>query len=257
MDTALVRPVADSFSRALVSESESALDPDRARRQHADYVALLDSAGHTIEEVAGDEVHPDCVFIEDTAVVLGSVAVIARSGASSRRGEAAPVRDALGNRFSIATIDAPGTLDGGDVMQVGGKVYVGHSARTNPAAIEQLAEIATGCGLEVTTVRVHDGLHLKSSVLPLDAETVLVTPDSVDEDALNGLRIVREAPTERFRASALPMRDGRLLVTTSAPATSEMLASIGYDVVPIDVTELQVADGGLTCMSILFHEPVR
>jgi dimethylargininase len=257
MDTALVRPVADSFSRALVGEAGSALDPDRARRHHADYVALLDSAGYTIEEVAGDEAHPDCVFIEDTAVVLGSVAVIARSGASSRRGEAAPVRDALTARFSIATIDAPGTLDGGDVMQVGGKAYVGHSARTNPAAIEQLAEIATGCGLEVTTVRVHDGLHLKSSVLPLDAETVLVTPNSVDEDALNGLRIVREAPTERFRASALPMRDGRLVITTSAPATSEMLASIGYDVVPIDVTELQAADGGLTCMSILFHEPVR
>lgn len=257
MDTALVRPVPDSFSRALVGEPGAALDPDRARRQHADYVAMLDAAGYRIEAVAGDEAHPDCVFIEDTAVVLGSVAVIARSGASSRRGETAPVRDALANQFPIATIDAPGTLDGGDVMQVGGKVYVGHSERSNPAAIEQLKEIATGYELEVTAVRVHDGLHLKSSVVPLDAETVLITPDSVDEDALNGLRIVREAPTERFRASALPMRDGRLLMTTSAPATSEMLASIGYDVVAADVTELQAADGGLTCMSILFREPAR
>jgi dimethylargininase len=134
---------------------------------------------------------------------------------------------------------------------------VGHSERSNPAGIEQLVEIAAGCGLDVTTVRVHDGLHLKSSVLPLDAETVLVTPDSVDEAALNGLRVVREAPTERFRASALPMRDGRLLITTSAPLTSEMLANIGYDVVPVDVTELQAADGGLTCMSILFRDPAR
>jgi dimethylargininase len=257
MDIALVRSVTDSFSRALVGESGSVLDPDRARRQHAEYVAVLRSAGYTIGEVAGDEAHPDCVFIEDTAVVLGSVAVIARSGASSRRGEAVPVRDALTGRFSIATIDAPGTLDGGDVMQVGGKVYVGHSERSNPAGIEQLVEIAAGCGLDVTTVRVHDGLHLKSSVLPLDAETVLVTPDSVDEAALNGLRVVREAPTERFRASALPMRDGRLLITTSAPLTSEMLANIGYDVVPVDVTELQAADGGLTCMSILFRDPAR
>ena len=128
MDIALVRSVTDSFSRALVGEPGSVLDPDRARRQHADYVAVLRSAGYTIEEVAGDEAHPDCVFIEDTAVVLGSVAVIARSGASSRRGEAVPVRDALTGRFSIATIDAPGTLDGGDVA--GGREGLRGSFRT-------------------------------------------------------------------------------------------------------------------------------
>lgn len=257
MDTALVRPVANSFARALVAEPGATLDPSRARAQHSAYVALLRSAGYAIEEVPGDEGHPDCVFIEDAAVVVGSVAVVARSAAKSRRGETGPVRDALASRFSLAPIEAPGTLDGGDVMQIGGSIYVGHSRRTNLAGIGQLAEIAREAGLDVTTVKVDDGLHLKSSVLPLDTETVLVTPNCVDETALRGLRVLSESPTERLRASVLPMRDGRLLITDNAPYTTEMLAGAGYEVTPVDVTELQAADGGLTCMSILFAEPDR
>ena len=254
-DTALVRPVPGSFARALVGEPGRDLDPERARSQHAGYQQMLRSAGYTIEEVASSEAHPDCVFVEDAAVVVGSIAVITRSGAAPRRGERPPVRDALARRFPIATIEAPGTLDGGDVMQVGGSVFAGRSTRTNPEGIEQLAAIAAGSGLRVATVRVLDGLHLKSAVLPLDAETVLVTPGAVDEEALGDLRILSEAPTERFSASVLPMRDGRLMVTTTAPATAEMLAGLGYSVAPVNVTELQAADGGLTCLSILFAEP--
>jgi dimethylargininase len=254
VDVALVRGVPDSFARAIVSEPGSALDVDRARRQHAEYVETLRSAGYTIDEVAADDDHPDCVFIEDTAVVLGSVAVIARCRATSRRGETDPVRAALSDRFAIAMIEPPGTLDGGDVMQIGGSVFVGRSTRTNQQGIDQLAAIAARVDLEVIGVEVRQGLHLKSAVLPLDAETVLTTPNSVEEEKLRGLRVLSEALSERFRASALPMRDGRLLVTSTAPLTAKMLAGAGYHVAPIDVTELQAADGGLTCMSILFAD---
>jgi dimethylargininase len=216
---------------------------------------MLRSAGYIIEEVRADDAHPDCVFVEDVAVVLGSVAVMTRPGAPSRRDEGPPVREAFARRFPIATIEAPGTLDGGDVMQVGGSVFVGQSTRTNREGIEQLATIAARSGIRVVTVRVYDGLHLKSAVLPLDAETVLVAADSVDENALGDLRVLNVDPAERFSASALPMRDGRLMVTTTAPATIEMLVGRGYSVAPLDVTELQAADGGLTCLSILFREP--
>lgn len=254
MDIALVRGVPDSFTQALVAKEGLALDAERARRQHREYVAVLRSAGYLIEEIVADEDHPDCVFIEDTAVVIGQSAVIARSGAVSRRGETAPVREALAGRFSISTIEPPGTIDGGDVMQVGGSVFVGQSTRTNREGIDQLASIVERPDLTLIAVDVHQGLHLKSSVLPIDDETVLVTHNSVDEEALRGLQILYEAPSERLRASALPISDGRLLITSNAPETTEMLANAGYDVALVDVTELQAADGGLTCMSILFAE---
>jgi dimethylargininase len=217
---------------------------------------MLDAAGYVVEHLTADEDFPDGVFIEDTAVVLGPIAIITRSGAPSRRGETGPVQGFLSDRFSIAAIEAPGTVDGGDVMQLGGSLYVGRSARTNEDGIAQLAAIAAPLGLQPTIVEVYDGLHLKSVVLPVDENTVLVTRNSVDEAALQGIRILYEDESERRSASALPLRDGRLIVTESAPATAAMLARAGYDVAPIDVSELQAADGGLTCLSILFQGPL-
>lgn len=252
MDTALVRRVPDSFVKALRGQPGPALDPYLARKQHGDYVAALHAAGYVVTTIEADERHPDCVFVEDPAVIIGQVAVLARSGAVSRRGEVAPVREALAGRFSIETIQAPGTLDGGDVMRMGDTVYVGDSGRTNSDGFAQVEAIAAAQDLRVAVVRFGDALHLKSVVLPLDEDSVLVTPDSVDETALGGLRIIYEVETERHRCSALPLRDGRLLVTEGAQGTMEVLAKAGYDIAPIDVSELQAADGGLTCMSILF-----
>jgi dimethylargininase len=253
---ALVRSVPDSFAHALRGESGPDLDPYLARRQHGAYVRVLDAAGYAVEQLSADEDYPDCVFIEDTAVVLGPMTIITRCAAPSRRGEAEAVRDALSARFAIETIEPPGTLDGGDVMQLDGSLYVGRSARTNEDGIAQLAAIAAPLGLAPTIVEVYDGLHLKSVVLPVDENTVLVTPNSVDEAALQGLRILYEDESERHRASTLPLRDGRLIVTASAPVTAAMLAAAAYEVVSIDVSELQAADGGLTCLSLLFPAPL-
>ena len=253
--TALVRPVPRSFARALVGRPGTRLDPVRAAQQHTGYVDVLRSAGYMIEEIPADDAYPDSVFVEDAAVVVGATAVATRSGAQSRRGETPPVSESLARRFDLERIAAPGTLDGGDVIQVGGSVYVGHSTRTNRAGIEQLAEIATRHGFPVVPVEVREGLHLKSSVLPLDAETVLVAPGNVDETAFGDLRILFAPPEGSHHTSVLPLRDGQLVITTGAPAAAAALAGNGFGVRSIDVSELQAADGGLTCMSILFPEP--
>ncbi len=250
-DVALVRSVPGSFRHAERSDEDRALEVDLARRQHDSYVAVLESAGYTIDRIPADESHPDCVFIEDTAVVVGSVAVIARSGAVSRRGEAGPVAERLARRYEVRHIGPPGTLDGGDVIVGDGSILIGRSRRTNTEGIDQFAAIAASLGLDLNIVEVREGLHLKSVVLPLDGETMLVTPGAVDVTALGELHILHEPDAERHRSSALPLRDGRLMVTEGTPATAALLDASGYDVVPVDVSELLAADGGLTCLSIL------
>ncbi len=249
--TALIRSVPDSFANAIISSSTPRLDVAAARLQHRSYQEQLAKGGYVVQVVPADENCPDCVFVEDTAVIVGGVAVVTRPGAPSRVAEVGPVADILRNRFRLVTIEAPGTIDGGDVFIAGGTLYVGRSRRTNAAGIAQIEEVAREIGLGVVPVTVNDTLHLKSAVLPLDGETVLVTPGGVDEGPLAGLRILYEEAEERYRASALPLSNDELLVTASAPRTAEMLATSGYAVVPIDISELQAADGGLTCLSII------
>jgi dimethylargininase len=162
------------------------------------------------------------------------------------------VARALARWFATAEITEPGTIDGGDVFVMGEVIYAGLSERTNADGIDQLRAVTFHQGLRLVTIGVNDVLHLKSAVLPIDEETVVVTPGTVDEDLLDGLHIVYEVETERHRFSALPLGEGRVLVTANAPATTERIANSSRDVVPIDVSQIQAADGGLTCMSILF-----
>jgi dimethylargininase len=250
--TALIRPVPDSFPKALVREGRPEIDLALARAQHGEYARLLEESGLTIQVVPADEAHPDCVFIEDVAVILGKVAVATRPGAETRRGEVLPIAEALAHRFDVSEISAPGTLDGGDVMVLGETVYVGRSSRTNDDGIGQLRAVAHHQGYRVVTVDVGHVLHLKSAVLPIDGQTVVVTPGTVDETGLDGLRILYEHEDERHRFSALPVGGGRVLVTANAPFTAEEVAGTGKEVIPVDVSQIQAADGGLTCMSILF-----
>jgi dimethylargininase len=254
MPIALLREVSPSFADAIVAHGGRPPDVDLAIEQHSLYRRALEAAGYAVEILAADPDHPDCVFIEDTAVVIGELAVATRPGAEERRGEVAPVSSRLATSMTVGAIEQPGTLDGGDVMVINGTVYVGRSSRSNDSGIEQLAAFAATQGMSLVSVPVTGVLHLKSAVLPVDPETVVVTPGTVDESLLEGLRIVHEADHERHRFSALPMGDGSLLVTANSTDTAGILSDLGMRPVPIDVSEIQAADGGLTCMSILFGD---
>ena len=252
LEHALVRPVPATFAQALTRNGNRTLNAAVAAEQHQTYQQQLSKAGYTLLEVPTDDRCPDCVFVEDTAVVIGSVALITRPGARSRRPETGPVAATLQPHMPTVAVTEPGTIDGGDVFISGRRVYVGRSQRTNSEGIEQLRRISTTQGLDVVTVGVYDTLHLKSAVLPVGGDTVVVTPNSVEEEQLDGLHVMFEDEIERFRFSALPLRDGRLLVTENSPRTAAKLETAGYEVVPMDISELQAADGGLTCLSILF-----
>lgn len=249
---ALVREIPDSFEQAIVSDTEATLDVTTARDQHASYLHHLEKAGHEVVVIPADSAYPDCLFIEDAAVVLGGLGVVTRPGAPSRRGEVDAVADVLGRWFPLVPIEAPGTLDGGDVIVLPGRVLVGRSKRTDSQGIAALSSIAAEAGLATTVVPVHEGLHLKSAVLPIDGETMVVTRGAVDESALAGFRLLHEDERERFRFSALPLVDETIMVTANAPRTSEEIQRLGFEIVPVDISVVQAADGGLTCMSILF-----
>ena len=252
---ALIRTIPDSFDRALTSGPAAKIDVGLARAQHEGYVSHLEASGCQIVTIAPDPLHPDCVFIEDTAIVIADTAVVTRPGAPSRRGEVGPVAGTLSRWFRLLHIEPPGTLDGGDVIVTSDRVLIGRSSRTNADGVAQLRRIVSEAGLEAIEVRVDEGLHLKSAVLPLDPETAVVTRGAVEESTLTGYRLIYEDASERLRFSALPLSNGEVLVTSSAPRTVTDIVSQGYQVVPIDISQIQAVDGGLTCMSLLFNIP--
>jgi dimethylargininase len=251
--TALVRAVPDSFANALVMGERPSIDVGRARQQHLAYKSFLKDAGYAVVTVAADEAHPDCPFIEDAAVVLDTLAVITRPGALERRGETGPVGDALQSMLTVRRIEAPGTIDGGDVLRMGSKVFIGLSTRTNQEAIDQFATFAAEDGLSVVAVPVSGVLHLKSAVVALDDDSVLIAPDCVDVAYFAEYRQIEKAPNEDHLASVLRLRGGILAMTTTAPETAERLRAAGFDPQFVDSSEFQVADGGLTCLSILIE----
>ena len=248
---AIVRAVPDSFASALVMGERPVLDVDRARGQHIAYRQMLIGAGYELSVVAADEDCPDCPFIEDTAVVLDRVAVVTRPGAPERRGETPAVAAALSETMPLAELTEPATLDGGDVLRIGSTVFVGRSTRTNDAGIAQLAEIASGDGLRVIAAPVSRVLHLKSAVAALDDESVLIAPGCTDPAAFVGYRMIEKPPGETG-ASALRLHDGSIVVTANSPVTMGLVSAAGFDVDWFDSSEFQKADGGLTCLSLLF-----
>ncbi len=247
---AVLRRVPDSFVRCVTSAPVfPPLDPERARRQHRAYRAALEAGGSETSMVAADEDHPDGSFIEDVAVVVGGRALATRPGHPSRRGEVAPVAAVLAGMMPVESIEEPGCLDGGDVLAVGDRLFVGVSSRTNRAGIEALARFAGG-HRRVIPVEVSGVLHLKSAVTALDDRTVLVEPGRVDSASFEGLEIVFTAPGEHHAANVVRLADGGILAGAGSPGTADLVAGAGFEVTTVDVSEFGRADGGLTCLSI-------
>ena len=228
------------------------IDLERARSQHAAYEWALVEVGCTVRRLDSSPDMPDAVFVEDIAVMLGEGAIICRPGAESRRIERAGVKESLARHGrALGQITSPGTLDGGDVLVVGRQVFVGSSARTNRAGIDQLAGIVEPAGYTVRAVPVCGCLHLKSAVTVLTPDTVLVNREWVPTDVFAGLALVDVDPMEPMGANALAL-EGVVLYPTAFPRTRERLERLGLPVRSIDVGELQKAEGGATCCSLVF-----
>ena len=230
------------------------IDIARAQAQHTAYERALADAGLAVERLPPLPDHPDGVFVEDTALILGRDAVITRPGAASRAGETASTAAGLAGAFAVHRLGA-GTLDGGDVLPIGATLYVGRSARTSDEGIAALAALVGPLGYAVVPVEAQGCLHLKSGVTfagPDGAGTpvLLHHPDWVASAPFADVEPLAVAPDEPNAANVLRV-GARLFVSAEAPRTAERLARRGFDVILLDVSELHKAESGLTCMSLI------
>jgi dimethylargininase len=223
----------------------------RAVAQHLAYEQLLAQLGATVERLPPEPDMPDAVFVEDTAIVLDEVAVMMRPGASTRRLEIASVAHVLGRYRPIEYVTAPGTVDGGDVLQVERTLFVGLSGRTNAAGIVQLRAIVERYGYRVTAVPVTGCLHLKSACSYVGSGSVLINRSWVSTEPFSEFELIEVSPTEPRAANTFFVGE-TLVMASNFPATLEQLEQRGRQVRTVDLSELQKAEAGGSCMSILF-----
>jgi len=253
--SALTRPVSPRFDRCeLTHLDRQPIDVERARRQHRAYENALRGCGVAVHRLPEGPDLPDSVFVEDTAVVVDEIAVVARPGAVSRRPEVAAVAAALATWRPLAWIEAPATLDGGDVLRVGRRVWVGRSSRTDVLGLEQLAAALGPHGYEVRGVEVEGCLHLKSAVTAVGEDVLLANPAWVDTSAFDGLEVIPVDPAEPTGANAL-WTGSRVVYAAAFPRTARRLESHGLELETVEVDELAKAEGAVTCCSILVAVP--
>jgi dimethylargininase len=227
------------------------IDVPRAQAQHHAYVNALRAHGCEVIELPEQDAFPDSVFVEDVAIVLDEVAVMTRPGAASRREEGASVAPVLAQHRKLLAIEAPGTLDGGDVLRVGHNIFVGESARSNAAGIAQLRELLAAYGYRVRGVATRECLHLKSAVSAVADDTLLINPAWVDTTPFAAYRLIEIDPGEEHAANTLRVGQG-VIYPDCFPRTRQRLHDAGIAVTAVDVSELQKAEGAVTCCSLVF-----
>jgi dimethylargininase len=248
---AIVRGVPNSFHRAIQPRSApEPIDIELAKSQHRVYCQALEDIGLTLIQLEADERYPDCCYVEDTAVVLGDRAIIARMAAPSRAGETGAVEKALSVHKKIHHLESPATLDGGDVLQIGRQIFVGITERTNSPAVDQLQALLAEDDYGITPVHISGVLHLKSACTYLGGMTVLCRPGHFDEAALSLYRKIRVPANEAHAANCLAV-NGRVLFPAGAPQTREHIEAAGFPTLEVDISESRKAAGGLTCGSII------
>lgn len=250
---ALTREVSPSLANCELSFVErNPIDLALANAQHHAYQRALEEFGYELIALPAEDAWPDAVFVEDVALVLDELAVITRPGAVSRRQEGESVAAVLERHRPLRRIEEPGTLDGGDVLRVGRTIFVGRSARTNLAGIEQLRELAGDYGYVVRGVPIFDCLHLKSAVTEAKEGTLLVQPSWIDKKWLAGYELIEVDPAEPHAANVLRIGNGAIY-PASFPRTAEKLAKAGIELKVVDLSELQKAEGAVTCCSLVFE----
>jgi dimethylargininase len=252
---AIVRPPCANFADGLTTAGLGAPDLALARAQHEAYVRALEACGLAVTRLPADDRFPDSTFVEDTAVLARGLAVLCRPGAPSRAGEVAAIRAAVEAEFAdVAAIEAPGTVDGGDVCEAGDHVFVGVSERTNEEGARQLAAFLATRGLTSSLVDVRGIpglLHLKSGIAWLGERTLALSARFAEREEFAGWDLLRVPEGEDYAANAV-LVNGRVLVAAGFPRLEAALRARGLAPLPLGMSEFRKLDGGLSCLSLRF-----
>ena len=252
MLTAITRAVSPAIVNCELSFIDrKPIDLTKAREQHHAYEKLLGKLGARVISLPAEPGLPDSMFVEDPAIVLDELAVILPLGTATRRREAPSVAQALAKFRKLEYVSLPGTLEGGDVLRIGGKLFVGLTRRSNAEGIRQLAAILAPHNYEVIAVPVSGCLHLKSAATHLGGNTLLANRAWFDTTPLAGYEWIDVDPAEPHAANALALAD-TIIFPASFPRTRAHIETHGFHVTSIDISELQKAESGLTCSSLLF-----
>lgn len=250
---AITRQVSPNISQCeLTHLDRQPIDVERAQLQHHHYETALATLGCQVLQLPAEPALPDSVFVEDTAVVLDEIAIITRPGADSRKPETVSIAAALQPYRTCCVIEAPGTVDGGDVLRLGKTLYVGLSSRSNQAALAQMADCLKPFGYTVQGVAVNGFLHLKSAVTQVAEHTLLINPAWIDASRFGDRQIIEIDPTESYAANSLLIGE-TIIYPTSYPRTRQRLEQAGIPVYAVDVSELIKAEGAVTCCSLIFQ----
>jgi dimethylargininase len=227
-------------------------DYELALEQHRDYLQALESCGLTVTVLDADERYPDAQFVEDTALLLPRCAIVTRPGAESRRGEVVEVSTLLDDYYDkVDTIQAPGTVDAGDIMMVGEHCYIGLSERTNHEGASQVIGFLESRGYSGSMISISEALHLKSSVSYLENNRLVVSGELCDAAEFADFDQIRIPQPESYATNCVWIND-RVLVARGYPQSIEKIRATGLEIIELDVSEFCKLDGGLSCLSLRF-----
>ncbi|MDX2261260.1 MAG: arginine deiminase family protein [Gemmatimonadales bacterium] len=250
---AITCPPSASYADGITTAGLGAPDLALALEQHAAYCAALEALGVRVEALPADPAHPDSCFVEDTAVVTANGAILARPGAPSRAGEVTAMRSVLQRLCGEpAAITAPGTLDGGDICQVGSHFLIGLSDRTNESGAEQLSRWLHGLGYTAETISIRGNpllLHLKSGIAWLGGDDLVVVEALATHPALQRYRLLVVPDADGYAANCVRVNDA-VLMAAGYPELTARVEALGYRVVTLEMSEFRKMDGGLSCLSV-------
>src|ERR1700688_3461430 len=257
MLTAITREVSPAIVNCeLTFVDRAPIDLAKAVEQHRAYEQVLEKFGARVISLPTEPALADSMFVEDPAIVLDELALIFPLGTESRREEAASLAKVLSKFRELKYVQLPGTAEGGDILRVGRNLFAGLSKRTNEDGIRQLQSIVGEYGYTVTAVPVSGCLHLKSAVTFLGRNTLLANRRWFNASCMPGFEWIDVAPEEPHASNALAF-DDTVILPASFPLTRERIEARGFTVLPLDISELQKAESGLTCSSLLFDAKPR
>jgi dimethylargininase len=252
---AIVRPPSATFADGITTANLGKPDLDKALAQHALYCSTLERCGLKLTQLAPDDAYPDSTFVEDPAVLTPNLAIVTNPGAHSRNGEVRGMAAVLPRFFArIARIEAPGTLEGGDICQADNHFFIGLSERTNADGARQLAQILAGEGFTSSVIDIRSSttvLHLKTGMSYLGERCVVAMGEIADDPAFAGYDVIRVPAPESYAANFLRIND-HVIVAAGFPGVAGAIAARGHAIIPLDMSEFRKMDGSLSCLSLRF-----